>query len=99
MQRGSSFLGLLTSLPTEWADNQIIGKRGEQPHESLALRPLGVEPSGVVVWLEDDRHPVVHHPDDAVGLARDERARLDGLVALLPPLVEPGEREGVLVLE
>ena len=41
----------------------------------------------------------MHRGDDAVGIAGDERARLDGLVALLPALPEPGEREGALVLE
>src|SRR4051812_565095 len=44
----------------------IIGERHEQRLHGVGSLLLGVEPSGIVLGLQDSRHPVVHGAHDAV---------------------------------
>jgi hypothetical protein len=57
---------------------------------------LGVEPPRVSLVVEDDRHPVMHRPDDVVRRGGDEGDRFQ---VIAPPLPNPREGEGAILPE
>jgi hypothetical protein len=77
----------------------LIGERHEHRFQGLGSLLVRVEPPGKASRVQDDGHPVVNQADDTVGVGRDERARLDPLLALLAQLPEAGKGEGAPVLE
>ena len=64
---------------------QLLGRRGQQRRE-LLLGGVRVEPRGLRLRAQDDRHPVVDRADQPVRLAGDDRAAVQdlGAAALSP---------------
>ena len=69
---------------------RVNGQRFKEVSQTVPVLIRGIEPSRVVVFVQQHRHPVVHVARQLVRIRRDDRARLNRrlrLVVRSPPLL------------
>jgi hypothetical protein len=77
----------------------IIGEGHENRLEDFSPLVVWVKPAVEISRVKDDRHPVVNGLDGTVGIGRNQRARFDGLFALVASFPEASEGKGAFVFQ